>query len=73
LQAAVRSAAASEALRRIDAEVAVTRRRLRALDKAWLPALQHAMATLELVLEQAEQDDGTRLRRGLSPKEKTLT
>ena len=56
-------AAAEEAVRRIDAEIAVTRRRLRALEKHWLPSLLDALAALELSLEQAEQDDGTRLRR----------
>lgn len=64
--AALRAAAADEAVRRIEAEVAVTRRRLRALDKRWLPWLQSALADLELSLEQAEQEDGTRLRRAVA-------
>ena len=34
--------------------------RLRALDKRWLPWLNSELATLELSLEQAEQDDGIR-------------
>jgi V/A-type H+-transporting ATPase subunit D len=60
--AGARAALAEEAVRRIDAEIAVTRRRLRALEKRWLPRLEEAVSTLELALEQAEQEDGTRLR-----------
>ncbi len=63
LLAAIRVAAAEEAVRRVEAEIAVTRRRLRALEKRWLPWLQGALAQLELSLEQAEQEDGMRLRR----------
>jgi V/A-type H+/Na+-transporting ATPase subunit D len=66
LLAGIRSAAAQEAVRRIDAEVAVTRRRLRALDKRWLPWLAESLRTLELSLEQVEQDDGIRLRRAVA-------
>jgi len=65
--AGARAAAADEAVRRLEAEIAVTRRRLRALDKRWLPWLRDALATLELSLEQAEQEDNTRLRRTLQP------
>lgn len=63
LVAGIRTAAAEEAVRRVEAEIAVTRRRLRALEKRWLPWLQEALAELELSLEQAEQEDGIRLRR----------
>ena len=63
LAAGVRTAAAEEAVRRIDAEIAVTRRRLRALDRRWLPRLQHELNRLDLALEQSEQEDGLRLRR----------
>ena len=62
LAAGVRSAAADEAVRRVETEVAVTRRRLRALDKRWLPWLEQSLAELELSLEQAEQEEGARLR-----------
>lgn len=62
LAAGVRSAAAEEAVRRVESEVAVTRRRLRALDKRWLPWLEQSLAELELSLEQAEQEEGARLR-----------
>ena len=67
LSAGVRLAALDEALRRVEAEIGVTRRRLRALDKRWLPWLQDALATIELALEHAEQEDGMRLRRAAQP------
>jgi V/A-type H+-transporting ATPase subunit D len=61
-----RAAAAAEAVRRLDREIGITRRRLRALDKRWLPWLQGTLAGLELALEQAEQDDGVRLRKAVA-------
>jgi V/A-type H+-transporting ATPase subunit D len=57
-----RLAAAEEAVRRMDAEIAVTRRRLRALEKRWLPRIEGSLAALELSLEQAELEEGMRLR-----------
>lgn len=66
LVAGVRTAAAEEAVRRIEAEIAVTRRRLRALDRRWLPRLQDELIRLELTLEQSEQEDGLRLRRAVA-------
>ena len=60
-----RSAAAEEAVRRVDEEIAVTRRRMRALDKHWLPWLRAQISTLELSLEQTEHEDGMRLRRSV--------
>ena len=63
LEAGVRSAAAEEAVHRLDAEIAVTRRRLRALEKRWLPRLRAELGSLEQALEQAEQEDTLRLRR----------
>lgn len=67
LAAGVRTAAAEEAVRRVDAEIAVTRRRLRALDRRWLPRLQQELTRLDLGLEQGEQEDGLRLRRAAGP------
>ena len=64
--AAARAAAAEEAVRCMDGEIDATRRRLRALDKRRLPWLAQALAELELSLEQAEQEDGTRLRRAVA-------
>jgi len=65
LLAGARAAAAAEAVARLESEIAVTRRRMRALDKRWLPWLRDALARLELTLEQTEQEDGMRLRRAL--------
>ena len=65
LLAGARAAAAQEAVARLESEIAVTRRRMRALDKRWLPWLRDALARLELTLEQTEQEDGMRLRRAL--------
>ncbi len=59
-------AAAEEAVRLVEAEIAVTRRRLRALEKRWLPWLRDALAALEESLEQSEQEDGIRLRRAVA-------
>lgn len=67
LVAGVRSAAADEAVRRVETEVAVTRRRMRALDKRWLPWLEQSLTALELSLEQAEQEEGVRLRLATRP------
>jgi V/A-type H+-transporting ATPase subunit D len=66
LLSGARAAAADEAVRRLEAEIAVTRRRARALDKRWLPWLRDALAALELTLEQGEQEDGMRLRRAVA-------
>jgi len=65
LLAGARAAAAQEAVARLESEIAVTRRRMRALDKRWLPWLRDALARLELTLEQTEQEDGMRLRRAV--------
>ncbi len=69
LRAGVRSAAADEAVRRVEAEIAVTRRRLRALERRWMPWLRAALAEREAGLEQSEREDGVRLRRALAGKE----
>lgn len=63
LVAGVNTAVAEEGVRRVDAEIALTRRRLRALEKRWLPWLHQELVDLELALEQTEQDDALRLRR----------
>lgn len=65
LLAGVRTAAAAEAVRLLEAESAATRRRLRALDKRWVPMLRQALAEVEIALEQSEQEDTIRLRRAL--------
>jgi V/A-type H+-transporting ATPase subunit D len=68
LQAAVRHAAAAEALRVVQAEVAATRYRLRAIEDRWIPRLEQALAEVTLALEEQELADAARLRRAVSPK-----
>jgi V/A-type H+-transporting ATPase subunit D len=63
LAAACRHAAAAGALARVSHEVALTRRRLRAIERRWIPRLEGALADLETTLEQREREDGARLRR----------
>lgn len=67
VEGAARTAVVEEAVRRMDAEVSLTRRRLRALDQRWIPQLEDALADLELRLEQAELEDSVRLRHGHPP------
>jgi V/A-type H+-transporting ATPase subunit D len=62
LSAAARHGAAAFAVRRIDAEVLATRRRLRALEERWLPRLRDALHRLEVGLEEEELAEGGRLR-----------
>lgn len=63
LQAGAQAACDERAVHLAESEVAVTRRRLRALEKRWLPWLEDALRTLELTLEQTEQEDTMRRRR----------
>ena len=69
LRVGVRSAAANEAVRRVEAEIAVTRRRMRALERRWMPWLRETLAEREAALEQAEREDGVRLRRAVGSAE----
>jgi V/A-type H+-transporting ATPase subunit D len=62
LRAAVTQAAVESAVRTIDAEVALTRVRLRGLDDRWIPRLRTALAELERSLEQLEHEEGVRRR-----------
>lgn len=62
LGAAVRHAAAAEALRIVQAEALTTRYRLRAVRDRWIPRLEHALAELTLAIEEQERSDGARLR-----------
>jgi V/A-type H+-transporting ATPase subunit D len=62
LAAAAAHAAATAALEALDAEVRVTRRRLRALQERWLPRLDEATASLTEALEEQEREEGLRLR-----------
>jgi len=62
LDAAAEHAAVESAVRRIDAEVASTRRRLRAIKDRHVPRLRQALTEVELELEELEHADGVRLR-----------
>ncbi|MGC9669785.1 V-type ATP synthase subunit D [Planosporangium sp. 12N6] len=62
LQAAVAHAAATESCRVIDAEVAETRRRVRALGDRWIPRLTEALAALDQRLEETERAEQIRMR-----------
>ncbi len=62
LAAGAEHAAATAALAALDREVQTTRRRLRALEERWLPRLDEAAHALAESLEQAEQEEGLRLR-----------
>jgi V/A-type H+-transporting ATPase subunit D len=62
LDAAVRHAAAQAALRSVEAEMAGTRRRLRAVEDRWIPRLEAALAKVRLELSEAERTEKVRLR-----------
>ncbi len=62
LAAAVRHAAAAEALRIIEAETVATRGRLRAVRDRWIPQLEQALADVTLAIEEQELADAARLR-----------
>lgn len=62
LTAAAEHAAAAAALEAVHAEVAATRRRLRALERRWTPLLAQARRALDDSLEESEREDGVRLR-----------
>lgn len=61
LAAAVTHAAAAGAVRRLDAEITVTRRRLHAVDDRWLPRLRSAAAAVRLELDEQERAEAARL------------
>jgi len=67
LGAAVRHAAAAEALRVIEAEALATRYRLRAIKDRWIPQLEQALAEVTLALEEQELADAARLRMATRP------
>jgi V/A-type H+/Na+-transporting ATPase subunit D len=67
LAAAVRHAAAAEALRVIEAEALATRYRLRAIKDRWIPQLEQALAEVTLALEEQELADAARLRMATRP------
>ena len=62
LTAAVRHAAAAEAVRVIEAEAVATRYRLRAVKDRWIPRLEQALAEVTFAIEEQERADAARLR-----------
>jgi V/A-type H+/Na+-transporting ATPase subunit D len=62
LQAAARHAAAAVARRRLEHELRLTVRRLRAVEKRWIPRQERALRELELRLDEMEREDAARLR-----------
>jgi V/A-type H+/Na+-transporting ATPase subunit D len=64
LAAAVRHAAATEAVRRVEAETIATRYRVRSIRDRWVPRLEQALAGVMLAIEEQEIADAARLRLG---------
>jgi len=62
LAAAVEAAAAQCALQLTVAELEVTARRRRALERRWIPRLEAALAQVEFVLDEHEREEIARLR-----------
>lgn len=60
--AGARFGAAAAALERVEAELAATTRRLRALERRWIPAHEEALAKLALALDESEREDALRVR-----------
>lgn len=60
VETAVQNAAAQSALRRIGAELAITSRRQRALERRWLPELTAAAKNLSDALDELEREEATR-------------
>ena len=63
LKTGVELAIADEALSALQTALIATRRRARILRRRWIPRLRAHLTTLDLALEQAEQEDQARLRR----------
>lgn len=66
LAAAVAHAAQASAVRLVEAEVAVTRYRLRAIRDRWIPRLEQARAEIMFALDELERADQARLRRAMA-------
>jgi V/A-type H+/Na+-transporting ATPase subunit D len=61
-RAAVRYAVAERGLAEISAELARANRRLRALQKRWIPQHEAALAQLELALDESQREQAVRVR-----------
>jgi vacuolar-type H+-ATPase subunit D/Vma8 len=62
LEAAVRYAALRVTFDRISNELALTTRRLQAIERRWIPQHEGALAALELTLDEGEREDAARTR-----------
>lgn len=62
LEAALRIAVLAGALDRVENELRATALRRNAVQRRWIPAHEAALRELELVLEELEREDGTRVR-----------
>ena len=62
VEAALAAAVATAALRTVQAEMATTRRTLRAVEQRWIPRLSTALAAVRLELEELEHAEGVRHR-----------
>jgi vacuolar-type H+-ATPase subunit D/Vma8 len=62
LEAAASFGAARVAHELVMAELRRTTRRLRAIERRWLPAHERALAELELALDEGEREDSARIR-----------
>jgi vacuolar-type H+-ATPase subunit D/Vma8 len=62
LEAAARVAVATAGHRRIAAELALTARRLRTIERRWLPEHERALRALELRLDEEEREESGRIR-----------
>ena len=62
LDAAATHAAIATAHRAVSSELAATTRRVRAIERRWIPMHEHALERLELQLDEGEREDLARLR-----------
>jgi len=62
VEAALSAAVATAALRTVRAEMATTRRTLRAVEQRWIPRLSSSLAQVRLELEELEHAEGVRHR-----------
>jgi V/A-type H+-transporting ATPase subunit D len=62
LEAGARYAVASASHRRVAAELALTARRLRTIERRWLPEHEDALRELEIRLDEDEREESARIR-----------
>jgi V/A-type H+-transporting ATPase subunit D len=62
LEAGARYAVVSASHRRVAAELALTARRLRTIERRWLPEHEDALQALEIRLDEEEREESARIR-----------